>query len=134
MLVSWLDLRRGMGALLVAAGLTHCLMMVGAILYKGPPLAPGQWHRFWDAHAIFFVLAAVLYVVIMVVRSDVLVLQPVLDFAAGLFILRVVFRAVRLGIRSGFVSEWLALFPGLCVIGYGLALRKGIQWKRLELH
>lgn len=123
-----------MGTLLVAAGLTHCLMMVCAILYKGPPLAVSQWHRFWDAHALFFLLAGFLYLIIMVVRSDVLVLQPVVDFAAGLFILRIVFRCVRMLIRSGMVSEWIALFPGLCLIGYGLALRKGIQIKLLELH
>lgn len=124
-----LNLRRGLGGLFLLSGLLHQAQIF--IGFAAALDAPG-WTRLSFGHFLLTVTSAMLYIAFGSARSGLFELQALIDFLAGLLAFLLTFFAVSATLAVFGATPWLSLAPGLFLLYYGLRLRRGRQWRRLE--
>jgi hypothetical protein len=122
-------LRRGLGGLFLLSGLLYLAQIIVGFISALD--APG-WTRLSFGHFLFTVTAAMLYITLGSARSGLFELQALIDFLAGLLAFLLLFFAVSATLTVFRATPWLSLAPGLFLLYYGLRLRRGRQWRRLE--
>jgi hypothetical protein len=122
-------LRRRLGILCAALGLLHFLPAAFVWLSSGGPspvLVSGRsWSYFYYAHFILLAASGLGLQAAAAARSGLFYGGPLIDFLLGVTGFMVVESLAAHGLGGGPGRSWLAVLPGLALIGFGARLAGG---------
>ena len=92
-----------------------------------------QWHTSYSLYSLFMTFGSLGAVLRQHLQKELFLLEALVDFLTGWAVFKVLFWGVRTILVRGTVPQWLSLLPGLFLIYYGLRLRRGRQWRWVDL-
>ena len=124
-----LRIRRGVGIVLIAAGVLHMGHNLFAVLYASHRLRlyvpPTAWAELSFAHFLFLVLAGLGYLTLSFMREGIFYHEALADYLAGLGGFIVMLWLTDSLIVSRIISPWCSLATGLLLAAYGGGLCRG---------
>ena len=121
-------LRRGVGAVYLAAGVLHWAEMalaLSAAFHKLPFAIPAPlWSRLFFGHFLLLILGGSLYLAVSYFRSGLFTYLALVDYIVGIPVFMIGFPLLFGYVAGG--GPWpLAFVPGAFLVAYGWGLRRG---------
>jgi len=128
-------IRRGLGLILILAGVVHAFEMILAVLYSQGRLpvviGPGLWSQLYYAHFLFFVGGSLLYLGLSYRSCGIFYFETLVDFLIAVPIFTILVQAFAQLLVRRLVSPFFSLVPSVFLLAYGFFVRSGRSFAKI---